>query len=71
MNEPVDIGLFTARPGDSSFGAHDVLLLEQAPMTSGAHTLRFVTAVKPKFAGIDPYNEFIDRNSDDNTIAVR
>jgi aminopeptidase N len=70
MNEDVDIGLFTARPGDTAFGARNVLLLENTPMTSGTHTLRFVTAVKPTFAGIDPYNELIDRNSDDNTIAV-
>jgi hypothetical protein len=33
--------------------------------------VRFVTPVKPKFAGVDPYNELIDRDSDDNTIAVR
>ena len=71
MNETVDIGLFSAKPGDTTFGARNVLLLEQAPITSGSHTLRFVTATKPKFAGIDPYNELIDRNSDDNTIAVR
>jgi hypothetical protein len=32
--------------------------------------LHFITAVKPKFAGIDPYNELIDRNSDDNVVAV-
>ncbi|HEY5290252.1 MAG TPA: M1 family aminopeptidase, partial [Caulobacteraceae bacterium] len=71
MNETVDIGLFTARPGDADFGQGNVLMLAKTPTTSGVHTLRFVTTVKPTFAGIDPYNELIDRNSGDNTIAVR
>ena len=71
MNETVDIGVFTAQPGEADFGPGSVLVLQKTPITSGVHTLRFVTNVKPKFAGIDPYNELIDRNSDDNTIAVR
>jgi aminopeptidase N len=71
MNETVDIGLFTAQPGEADFGPGSVLVLQKTPITSGVHTLRFVTNVKPKFAGIDPYNELIDRNSDDNTMAVR
>jgi aminopeptidase N len=71
MNEDVDIGVFTAEPGDAAFGPKSVLVFEKAPITSGEHTFRFVTNVKPSWAGIDPYNELIDRNSDDNTIAVR
>ncbi|HXU99086.1 MAG TPA: ABC transporter permease subunit [Caulobacteraceae bacterium] len=70
MNETVDVGLFTAKPGDRGFGSDKVLYLGKRPVASGAHTLRFVTAVKPRFAGIDPYNELIDRNSDDNIIPV-
>jgi len=71
MNETVDIGAFTAMPGEADFGQGSVLMLQKEPIVSGVHTLHFITAVKPKFAGIDPYNELIDRNSDDNTIAVR
>jgi aminopeptidase N len=71
MNETVDIGVFTAQPGEADFGPGSILVLQKTPITSGVHTLRFVTNAKPKFAGIDPYNELIDRNSDDNTIAVR
>jgi hypothetical protein len=70
MNETVDVGLFTARPGDPGFGADKVLFLAKRPIVSGDQTLRFVTAAKPKFAGIDPYNELIDRNSDDNIAPV-
>jgi hypothetical protein len=29
-----------------------------------------VTKRKPVFAGVDPYNKYIDRNSDDNVVAV-
>jgi aminopeptidase N len=71
MNEDVDLGLFTAEPGESGFSQHAVLALAKTPVTSGEHTYRFVTAAKPTWAGIDPYNELIDRNSDDNTIKVR
>ncbi|MGH7024204.1 MAG: M1 family aminopeptidase, partial [Caulobacteraceae bacterium] len=71
MNEDVDIGLFTAKPGEAGFGRASVLVLEKEPVVSGVHTWRFVTAVKPSFAGIDPYNELIDRDSDDNVVAVR
>jgi aminopeptidase N len=71
MNETVNIGVFTAKPGDADFGPESVLVFEKRPIVSGVQTLRFVTRTKPKFAGVDPYNELIDRNSDDNTIAVR
>jgi hypothetical protein len=33
-------------------------------------TLRFITTREPKFAGVDPYNKWIDRNSNDNIRAV-
>ena len=32
--------------------------------------LEFVVDTKPTLAGIDPYNKLIDRNADDNLIAV-
>ncbi|HEY5072994.1 MAG TPA: M1 family aminopeptidase [Caulobacteraceae bacterium] len=70
MNEAVNIGLFTAQPGDRGFGADKVVAFEKRPVRSGVQTFRFVTDLKPRFAGVDPYNELIDRNSDDNTIAV-
>jgi len=71
MDETVNVGLFAARPGDAGFGARHVILFEKRPIHSGVQTLRFVTAAKPIFASVDPYNELIDRNSDDNTIAVK
>ena len=70
LNETFDIGLFTAEPGKGAFNARNVVLLERRPIRSGVQTLRFVTARAPSFGGVDPYNKWIDRNSDDNVRAV-
>ncbi len=32
--------------------------------------IRLISAQAPKFAGVDPYNKLIDRNSDDNVAPV-
>lgn len=70
LNESFDIGFFTAEPGKGRFDQKDVILLERRPVRTGVQTLRFITARKPLFAGVDPYNKWIDRNSDDNVRAV-
>jgi ABC-2 type transport system permease protein len=70
LNETFDIGLFSAEPGDGAFDAGDVLLFERRPLRTGEQTFRFTTAQKPTFAGVDPYNKWIDRNSDDNVRGV-
>ncbi|HEX8470723.1 MAG TPA: M1 family aminopeptidase, partial [Brevundimonas sp.] len=70
LNESIDIGLFTAEPGKKAFDRRSVVVMERRPLHSGVQTFRFVTAVKPTFAGVDPYNKWIDRNSDDNLKAV-
>ncbi len=70
LNETMDIGLFTAKPGDKGFAAKDVVAYERRPVHSGVQTFTFVTAKAPTFAGVDPYNTVIDRNGDDNTIKV-
>ena len=71
MNETVDVGLFTARPAAAGFGPRQVMALEKRPIRSGAQTLRFVTATAPRFAGVDPYDELIDRHPDDHIVPVR
>lgn len=70
LNESIDVGLFTAQPGKGAFDSRNVVLFERRPIREGVQVLRFVTATKPTFAGIDPYNKWIDRNSDDNVRAV-
>jgi hypothetical protein len=45
--------------------------MERRPIRSGAQVLRFVTEARPTFAGVDPYNLYIDRSSGDNVAPVR
>ena len=52
------------------FDQEDVILMERRPIRSGTQKFRFVTSQEPKFGGIDPYNKWIDRNSDDNVEAI-
>jgi aminopeptidase N len=70
LNEPFDIGLFTAEPGRAGFGAKNVIQLQRLPVHTGVQTFTFVTDRAPVFAGVDPYNKAIDRNSDDNLVKV-
>ncbi|MFN7397959.1 MAG: M1 family aminopeptidase [Sandaracinobacter sp.] len=70
LNDVIDIGLFTERPGQGAFSKKDVLFMERRPVKSGAQQIRIVTKQRPAFAGIDPYNKYVDRNADDNLIDV-
>ncbi|HEY4080654.1 MAG TPA: M1 family aminopeptidase [Burkholderiaceae bacterium] len=70
LDEPIDIGVFTAEPGKQGFGKDSVLLMERRPIKSGQQTIKVVVKSQPKFVGIDPYNMRIDRNSDDNVVKV-
>jgi ABC-2 type transport system permease protein len=70
LNEPIEIGLFTARPGIGEFSAKDVIVMERQPVHSGRQVIKLHTRVKPLFAGVDPYNFYVDRNSDDNLKSV-
>ncbi|HEX5237498.1 MAG TPA: M1 family aminopeptidase, partial [Sphingomicrobium sp.] len=70
LNEPIEVGLFTARPGLGAFSSKDVIVMGLQPIHSGVQKLTLHTAAKPTFAGVDPYNFYIDRNSDDNVHAV-
>jgi aminopeptidase N len=70
LNEAFDIGLFTKEPGRANFTAKDVILFEHVPIHSGQQTFHFTVARPPAFAGVDPYNKAIDRNSEDNIAHV-
>jgi aminopeptidase N len=70
MTETAEFGAFAAMPGRGKFAAKDVLTLQRLPIRSGRQTVVLETAAKPAFAGADPYNTRIDRNSDDNVVAV-
>ena len=70
LAESIEVGLFTARPGQGSFDKADVLSMERRPVRAGEQVVEVVSDKKPLFAGVDPYNFYIDRDSDDNIVAV-
>jgi ABC-type transport system involved in multi-copper enzyme maturation permease subunit len=70
LAEPFEIGVFSGEPGKRGFDAGSVLHLERSAVKSGAQAFDFVVDREPKFAGIDPFNKRIDRNSDDNLAPV-
>jgi aminopeptidase N len=71
MNETVNIGLFDEKPDEKGFGPRDVIAYEKRPIHSGAQIVTFISARSPKFAGVDPYIELIQRNTDANIVAVK
>ena len=70
LAEGIDYGLFAAVPGWSPLHPKDVLALQRIEVRSGSQQIKLVTAAKPHYAGADPYNVLIDRNSDDNVTPV-
>ena len=70
LDEPFDIGAFTVEPGKKDFDQSDVILFDRRAIRSGAQRLSLVVAREPMFAGVDPYNKRVDRNSEDNLAAV-
>ncbi|MGE5564126.1 MAG: M1 family aminopeptidase [Bacillota bacterium] len=70
LNEPIEIGLFTARPGLGEFSQKNVIVFGLKPIHSGTQAITIHTKAKPTFAGVDPYNFYVDRNSDDNVKEV-
>ena len=70
LAEPIEVGLFKARPGLGAFAAKDVVLMRREPIRRGVQKLVLHSTTKPGFAGVDPYNYYVDRNSDDNVRDV-
>ncbi len=70
FNENVNVGVFTAQPGDLGFGRENVVSMQRLPIRSGEQQVRIVTEREPLYAGVDPYLSFIDRNLNDNVVSV-
>jgi aminopeptidase N len=70
MNETLDVGLFTSDPGKPGFAARNVVQMTRLPIRSGTQVLHLLAPGPIRFAGVDPYNKLIDRNADDNVVAV-
>ena len=65
----IKIGVF-AKAGDGDEQDEKPLYLEKHPAADGDRTIAVVVDGEPYEAGIDPFNELIDRVSDDNRARV-
>lgn len=70
LSDQIEIGVFTERPGAGAFESSKVLFMERRPVRSGTQTITIVTDERPTWIGVDPYNKYVDRNSDDNLVEV-
>lgn len=70
MDEDYEVGAFRTRPGDAGFGRDDVLAMQRVRLHGGTQVVTLVVDALPAWAGVDPYNKRIDRNSGDNLAAV-
>jgi aminopeptidase N len=70
LNEAFEVGLFSAEPGKSGFTRQSVLAFERRTLRDGQQQIVVQSASKPMFAGVDPYNKRIDRETDDNVQKV-
>jgi ABC-2 type transport system permease protein len=70
LDEPFDIGVFSAEPGRPGYTAASVLSFARQRIKSGKQTISVVVDQPPAFVGVDPYNKRIDRNSADNLAKV-
>jgi ABC-2 type transport system permease protein len=70
LNEAIEVGLFSARPGLGEFSSKDVIVMGRERLHDGSQKITLRTKAKPSFAGVDPYNYYVDRNSDDNVKDV-
>jgi aminopeptidase N len=66
LDELFDVGAFKVEPGRKGYDKSSVLAVARTRVHSGKQTLAIVTDKEPNFAGVDPFNKWIDRNSDDN-----
>ncbi|MBL4660429.1 MAG: hypothetical protein JKY19_08735 [Alcanivoracaceae bacterium] len=69
LDDYFDIGIFSSDPDEAKSDDH-VLKFDKEHIVTGENKLVFEVTELPKFAGVDPYIKMIDRNSDDNMIAV-
>jgi ABC-2 type transport system permease protein len=70
LDEVFDVGAFTVEPGRKGYDKTSVLAVKRMRVHDGKQTLAIVTDKEPKFAGVDPFNKWVDRNSDDNLKGV-
>ncbi len=65
LNDLIDVGVFSGTKEHLK-----PLRMEKQWFKTDSSTVVLIVDEKPTFAGIDPYNKLIDRNPEDNLIAV-
>jgi hypothetical protein len=70
LDEPFDVGAFAVEPGTQGYRRDSVLGLARLNVRSGTQSVTLVADRLPRLVGVDPFNERIDRNSDDNFTPV-
>lgn len=71
LDEPFDVGAFSVEPGKKGYRRDSVLDLTRLYIKGPRQVVTLVLDRLPKLVGIDPFNERIDRNSDDNFTPVK
>lgn len=66
----IDIGLFTEDLDDAYEGSDHVLYMDKHRIDENTIRIELIVDEMPLYAGIDPYNKLIDRDSDDNLVRV-
>jgi ABC-2 type transport system permease protein len=63
MNETVDVGAFDVEPASPGYDAGKVIAIQRVPIHTGQQTINLIVGRQPKFAGVDPFNTMITRDS--------
>ena len=66
----IDVGVFTENLDDAYEGTDHVLYMDKHRIDETTIRIDLVVDEEPLYAGIDPYNKLIDRDSDDNLVRV-
>lgn len=66
INYMIDVGIFSKDLDDVLEGTTHVLFMEKKAVSQNELEIKVIVDEKPLYAGIDPYNKLVDRNSDDN-----
>ena len=70
MDETLDVGAFDVEPGHAGYDAGKVLAVQKLRIHTGVQTVTLTVSRMPKFAGVDPFNELISRNSEATITTV-
>lgn len=71
FQESIETGAFTQAPGISAFSKNSVISMSRISIKNGLNSIVLKTPRKPQFVGVDPYNYYIDQNSDDNILEIK